>query len=85
LAWENSVFYTLYIEKEEIAETKNDHTTRKSLRHISLVRAWSLRMSEKTSKLVQNRIRIGIRQILFKRLAQENGVYTERTNGRNKN
>jgi hypothetical protein len=38
-------FYTLYIEKEQIAKTKNDHTTRKSLGHISMVRALSLRMS----------------------------------------
>jgi hypothetical protein len=47
LARKNGVFYTLYIEKEQIAETQNDHTRRKSLGHISLVRALSRRMSIK--------------------------------------
>jgi hypothetical protein len=42
LAWENGVFYTLYIEKEQIAGTKNDHGTRKFPGQISLVRALSL-------------------------------------------
>jgi hypothetical protein len=35
-------FYTIYIEKEQIAETKNDHATRKSLGHISWARALGL-------------------------------------------
>jgi hypothetical protein len=39
LAQENGVFYTIYIDKEQISETKNDHATRKTLGYISLVRA----------------------------------------------
>jgi hypothetical protein len=49
-------------------------------------------MHRRPSKLVQNWIRIGVKQILLKRLAQENGVfseidnnlYIERTNRRSK-
>jgi hypothetical protein len=44
-AQENGVFYTLYIQKEEMAGTKNDHATWKSLGYICWIRVLSLRMS----------------------------------------
>ena len=39
LAKENGVIYIIYIEKEQIAETKNEHATRKSLGPIAWFRA----------------------------------------------
>jgi hypothetical protein len=42
LAQENGVIYTLYIQKEEMDGTKNDHATRISPGQLSLVRAFSL-------------------------------------------
>jgi hypothetical protein len=42
LAQENGVFYSIYIEKEQIAETKINHATRKSLGHIFVLGLWAL-------------------------------------------
>jgi hypothetical protein len=40
LALEYDVFVTIYIQKEQIAELKNDHATRKSPGNICWVRAF---------------------------------------------
>jgi hypothetical protein len=43
LAQENGVFYTIYIQKEQIAATKNDHG------HINLIRPWGLILCKEDS------------------------------------
>jgi hypothetical protein len=55
LALEYGVFYIFYIQKEQIAEAKNDHATRKSPGNILCYRALPLILcKEHTPKLYKN-------------------------------